>query len=284
MFDGVCTAIVTPFNQLGDIDYDAFALLIERQLLYGVKAILILGSTGECESIEESEKIKIIKFAKKRIANSAKLIVGTGSASTTETIKQTKIAKKLGADMCLIVSPYYAKCTQRGVFEHYNKISHQVDIPIIVYNVPSRTNVNIDAITLREISKLKNICAVKEASTDIAHIQKVFKYCNLPVFCGNDNLIDIFYSLGAKGIISVTSNVFPRALLDFHKFPKKRKEIAQKLCVFNDLMFCEPNPIPVKYALCKLGLIKNVLRLPLLPLENNCDQIDEQLQNLKEFL
>ena len=285
MFEGIITALVTPFDENKNIDYDTFAMLIERQILLGVKNILILGSTGECESISKAEKIKLIKLAKKHMSPYSKLIVGTGASDTQTAIKNTALAKSCGADACLVVTPYYAKCTQEGIILHYQQILDAVDIPIIIYNVPSRTNINIKPSTLVTLSKNKNIVALKEASTDISHIIEVFHTNCMPVFCGNDNLAQIFYSLNAKGIISVTSNVFPRAMLDFHENAKKRSEITSKLYNFNNLMFIEPNPIPVKYALHKLGLIKNELRLPLTPLSKNYSQLlDDEIEKLKEYL
>ena len=282
--EGVITALVTPFDEQHKVDYDAFCMLIERQILLGIKNILILGSTGECESITSQEKTKLIKLAKRHMPSYAKLIVGTGAPDTKRAVADTIHAKNNGADACLVVTPYYSKCTQEGIFRHYQEIS-KVDVPIIVYNVPSRTNVNIEVQTLRKISKLKNIVALKEASTDISHILDVFHEKVMPVFCGNDNLSGVFYGLGAVGTISVTSNVYPKAILDLHNSERKRKYILDKLYHFNNFMFCEPNPIPVKYALSHLGIIKNYLRLPLTPLSEKFKKnIDECMENLKEFL
>ena len=285
MFEGIITALVTPFDENINVDFDTFSMLIERQILLGVKNILILGSTGECESISQNDRIKMIKLAKRQLPSFAKLIVGTGAPDTETAVNQTMLAKKYGADACLVVSPYYSKCTQSGIIKHFEEISNRVDIPIIVYNVPSRTNINICADTIVELAKLKNIVALKEASTDITHIIDVFHKKALPIFCGNDNLAEVFYALGGKGIISVTSNVFPGAMLEVHQNVKRRNEILNKLYNFNNLMFCEPNPIPVKYALSSLGIIQNILRLPLTPLdEKHHENIDKELERLKEFL
>ncbi len=282
--EGVITALATPFDDQSKVDYDAFCMLIERQILLGIKNILILGSTGECESITREERTKLIKLAKRHMPSYAKLIVGTGAPDTKRAVAETKHAKDSGADACLVVTPYYSKCTQEGIFKHYLEIS-KVDVPIIVYNVPSRTNVNIEVQTLKKISTLKNIVALKEASTDISHILDVFHENVLPVFCGNDNLSGVFYGLGAVGTISVTSNVYPKAIMEMYSSEKKRKYILNKFYDFNILMFCEPNPIPVKYALSHLGIIKNNLRLPLTPLsEKFTKKISDCMESLKEFL
>lgn len=284
MFEGITTALVTPFDLQHNVDFDAFSMLIERQILLGIKNILILGSTGECESISQNDRIKMIKIAKRHMPAFAKLVVGTGAPDTETTVSQTSLAKRYGADACLVVSPYYSKCTQSGILKHFEQINN-VNIPIIVYNVPSRTNINISADTLTELAKFKNVVALKEASTDILHILDVFHKNTLPVLCGNDNLAKVFYALGAKGIVSVTSNIFPKAMQSVHTDAKRRSEILKRFYNFNNLMFSEPNPIPIKYALSSLGIIQNILRLPLTPLsEKYCTLIDNELENLKEFL
>ena len=283
IFKGICTAIVTPFNKDKSIDFVAFKKLIDYQVSNNVDAVLVLGTTGESSTISREERVEIIKFAKKIINKKCKLIVGTGSNDTKKAIELSNEAKYLGADGCLIVTPYYNKCTQSGLIEHYKIISENVNFPFIVYNVPSRTGVNIEPITLNKISKLLNFAGIKEANGDINHILKVFhQNPNIPIYCGNDNLNLIFKNLGASGLISVTSNAYPQYIVSLWK-KKQNAYIQNKLFEFNELMFVETNPIPIKYSLFKKKLIKNELRLPLTKLKTkNKKLIDLQIKYLEE--
>ena len=276
IFEGSCVALVTPFKN-NKIDYAALQNLIEFQLGEKTDAILILGTTGESSCVSFVEREKIIDFAKNIINGKAKLIVGTGSNNTQTAIKYTKQAKKLGADAALVVSPYYNKCTQQGAILHFEKIANCVDMPIILYNVPSRTGFNINPQTVAHLSKCENIVAIKEANSNIEHILQLFNLCKdkIDIYCGNDNLNHIFKSLGAKGTISVVANVFPKQIKQQYKIANQNKQnnLAEKLYDFCNLCFIETNPIPIKYVLFKMGLIQNELRLPLCPLSQQNSQL-----------
>ncbi len=283
IFKGVCTALVTPFAKNKKVDYKALEKILKFQIENGVDAILILGTTGESSTISQQEREQIIKFSKKTINKKCKLIVGTGSNDTLKTIELTNQASKLGADGCLIVTPYYNKCTQKGIYNHYKTISQNTNIPYIVYNVPSRTGFNIEPKTMQKIVTLKNVVGLKEANTSIDHILSMFQTLqNFPIYCGNDNLSHVFYSLNGSGIISVTSNAFPSEVKKSYKNKKESLWYFKKFYNFNNLMFCEPNPIPVKYVLYKKGLIKNCLRQPLENLEyKHKKMIDNELKKME---
>ena len=287
IFEQSCVALVTPFKD-GKIDFCAMQKLIEFQIHAKTNAILILGTTGEASCISFEERAKVIKFAKNIINNRAKLVVGTGSNCTQVAIKYTKQAQKLGADAVLIVTPYYNKCTQQGAVCHYQKIADSVDIKIILYNVPSRTGFNLLAQTVEQLSKHKNIVAIKEANSNIDHILQLFKLCKdkIDIYCGNDNLNHIFFMQGAKGTISVVANVFPEQIKNQFAFDfQKSTQIADILYDFNNMCFVETNPIPIKYVLNKMGIVENQLRLPLCPLsQNNQNPLWECYLKTKEML
>jgi len=285
VFSGSCTAIITPFkNEM--VDYDSFKKLIAHQLENGTDAIVVLGTTGEPATLSEEEKEKIIFFAKNEIAGRAKFIVGTGANCTEKAVDNSVIAESLGADALLIVTPYYNKCTQNGLLEHYKKISNTVSIPIIVYNVPSRTGVNILPETALKLSEIKNICGLKEASGDIGQIMNLCKMLNgkMAIYSGDDSLNFIFLTLGGSGVISVTGNVFPKevklltTLVKAGQF-EEAKNLHEKLLSINKNLFIEVNPIPVKFACSQLKLCENELRLPLTPLEEKHEEIIKNCLN-----
>ncbi|MBO5884365.1 MAG: 4-hydroxy-tetrahydrodipicolinate synthase [Clostridia bacterium] len=280
MFSGVITALVTPFKKNKQIDYNALQKLLDYQILNNIKNILILGTTGESCTIDFYEREKLIKFTKNYLPSNCKLIVGTGTNNLQQTIKNTIQAKTLGADACLVVAPYYNKCTQNGVVDYYKKIS-QLNIPYIVYNVPSRTGFNISPVTMLKLCKQKNMVGIKEANSNIEHILEVFnKVGNFTnIYCGNDNLNHIFFSLKAKGTISVISNIFPYQISQSLKSAKNSKIITEQNFELTKLLFVEPNPIPIKYALSKMGLIKNYVRSPLTTLSKKYkNKINQELK------
>lgn len=281
IFKGVCTALITPFKQDKSIDYVALERLINNQIEAKVSAILILGTTGESATVDYYERDEIIRFARRLIKKPTKLIVGTGSNNTSSAVKNTIQAKRLGADAVLCVTPYYNKTTQNGIIEYYKNID-SINIPFFVYNVPSRTGVNILPNTYTKLCNLKNIAGIKEANGNIEHILEVFeKVDNQKIYCGNDNLSFIFHSLGANGIISVTSNAFPKDVVCAWKSLVAHKKYSKKFYSINKDLFIEPNPIPVKYVLAKSKLIKNELREPLTKLQENHKKVlDGDLKNI----
>ncbi len=270
VFEGCCVALVTPFSKSGEVNYYVLKQLIEFQIASGTKAILILGTTGECSTITDEERKKIIRFCVCLIAGRVPLIVGTGSNSTVRAITLTKEAKQLGADACLVVTPYYNKCNQNGLFQHYKKISDECSFPIILYNVPSRTGVNMLPETVLKLAKLKNIVGIKEASVDINHILKLFHLLprNFAIYSGNDSLNFLFLSLGAKGSISVTANCYPTMTSSMCDFGLKRDyfnalRIHDFLFDLNSALCQDINPICVKEYLNLIGFDVGGTRLPL---------------------
>lgn len=284
IFKGVGTALVTPFCMDGNVDYLALENLIKKQIENNIDAIIILGTTGESSTITTKERETIITFSKRIINNRCKLIVGTGSNCTDTAIKLTKQAETLGADACLIVSPYYNKCTQQGIIEHYKQINSKTNIPFIVYNVPSRTGVNILPETELELSKLKNMCGIKEANDNINHILELFNKIDVPIYCGNDNLNYLFSCLGGAGTISVASNAYPNLIKKQFDVNSNSLQLHLLLHNFFELLFIEPNPIPIKFVLSYKGLIKNKLRLPLTPLsENRINELVQEIEKLENL-
>ena len=269
LFFGCGTAVVTPFSD-GVVDYLAFGELIEQQISGGADAIVILGTTGEAPTIYENERSEIIAFAKRKINRRVPLIVGTGSNATSVAVRYTKAAEALGADGCLVVSPYYNKATSKGLVAHYKTIAKSVKIPIIMYNVPSRTGVNIPIDVYGELAKIDNIVAVKEASGSISYLTELIeKYGDFyDVYTGCDELTLPTLSLGGKGVISVVSNLLPYHMHQIcaeHQNGnlKKAQELSLYISPLIKELFCEVNPIPVKNALCQMGLCRDEMRLPL---------------------
>lgn len=270
LFEGICTALVTPFNSKNQIDYKALKKLIDLQIKACVQAILILGSTGEGSTISFKERKKIIRFSRKLIKPPIKLLVGSSCNNTQTALKFTKLSQKLKADGVLISTPYYNKCSQAGAIVHFSHIAKHSNIPIIVYNVPSRTGFNLLPETTLNISHIKNIVGIKEASLDQAHIKKLFELTNnFPIYSGNDNLNSFFLKLGAKGSISVLSNIYPNLIkqqFNSFKITQTKQQASYTNSKINKLsssLFIDVNPIPVKFVLSKLNLINYSFRLPL---------------------
>lgn len=266
-----CTALVTPFDEKQNVDYDALTVLLEHQIANHIDAVLVLGTTGEASTISYTERKKIIERCIKVVNKRCLVLIGTGSNCTRLAVKFTKQAKLLGADGCVVVTPYYNKCTQNGLISHYKAIN-KVGLPFLVYNVPSRTGLNIMPATLSKLEQLDNMCGLKEANSDISHILEILKIHTKPVYSGNDKLNHVFISHGADGCISVLSNVFPNAIVAQCSTLEKSLKIHNEFYELNNLLFCEVNPIPTKFVLSKLNMCKNVLRLPLTPLEKENEQ------------
>jgi len=269
LFFGTGTALITPFKN-GKVDYNSLEIIIKKQIEAGVGAVVVLGTTGEAATISLTEREKIIELAVKLCKNKCKVIVGCGSNNTNSAIKLYKMAERLGADGALIVTPYYNKCTQNGVLEHYKAIAKAGNMPIIVYNVPSRTGVNIEPQTLLQLSEIKNIVGVKEASGNISQIMELFYLLKdkMAIYSGDDALNYIFLSLGGSGCISVLANIMPEKCEKLYQIhlQKGATEAASFWIKFLPIiksMFIEVNPIPIKYAMSQIGLCKNELRLPL---------------------
>ena len=285
IFMGCATAIATPFTKDG-VNYDAFGKLIENQIENNIDAIVVCGTTGESSVMSVDEKKNVIKYAIDKINKRTKVIIGTGSNNTKTAVDMSKYAQSLGADALLVVTPYYNKTTQKGLVAHYNEIATNVDLPIIVYSVPSRTGVNVLPETCLELSKIDNIVAIKEASGNISQVAKIASLCgnNLDIYSGNDDQIVPILSLGGKGVISVLSNVMPKYTKDmvynyFNGNVDKATKMQLNVIELIDMLFCEVNPIPVKHALNVLGYDYGIPRLPLIELSKpNQEKLESVLK------
>lgn len=269
IFSGSATALITPFDKSGNVNFYQLKTQIERQIASGTKALVVLGTTGEASTITDEERTKIIKFCVCEISKRIPLIIGTGSNNTQTAIKYSIQAEQLGADGVLVVTPYYNKCTQEGLFLHYKKIAKSIKIPLIIYNVPSRTGVNISTQTVLKLSKIKNIVGIKESS-NIEQISNLLNILpeNFAVYSGDDGSAYPSICLGAKGVISVTSNIYPDIVSNMCQFAldgdiSNAKRLHKHLSKINSAMFLEINPIPVKYYLNLIGFNVGCTRLPL---------------------
>ncbi len=269
LFSGACTALVTPF--LDDkINYPLLQQLIHRQICAGVEAIVLAGTTGEAPTLTDAEKCELFYRGKEYSQEKCLIIAGTGSNSTQHAVDLSIAAQEAGADALLVVSPYYNKSTADGLFAHYLSIAHAVSIPLILYNVPSRTGVDIPVSVYKRLSTVPNIVGVKEASTDIRKISRILNECDssFHIWSGNDDMTVPMMSIGAKGVISVTANVYPNevstmCLAALHGDFDTAAQLHQKLQPINDLLFTEVNPIPVKAAMQHMGYDCGNCRLPL---------------------
>lgn len=284
LFTGSGVAIVTPFSGK-EVNYDELGHLIEFQIENGTDSIIICGTTGESSTLTDDEQIECIRFTVDKVNKRIPVIAGTGSNDTPHAIELTRRAEEVGADGVLLVTPYYNKTTQKGLIEHYTDIANATNLPIVLYNVPGRTGLNITPKTAFELSKIDNIIAIKEASGDIAQAVELAALCGdrLDIYSGNDDQIVPLLSLGAKGVISVMANVVPRETHDMvQKFLAGdiagSREIQLKLFPIFKALFVEVNPIPVKAALSLMGYPVGPCRKPLTSMEPH------NLENLKKAM
>ncbi len=269
IFTGVCTALVTPF--LGNqINFPLVQQLLRTQANANVSAIVLSGTTGESATLSDMEKIELIKCSKDYIGDSCKIIAGTGSNCTSHAVEMSQEAEEAGADALLVVSPYYNKSNPDGLFRHYMSIAHSVNIPIILYNVPSRTGVDIPISVYKRLSVLPNIAGVKEAGSDITKITKIKAACkdDFTVWAGNDDQIVPILSLGGKGVVSVLSNICPVETVAMTEAAlagdfDTAADLQARLMPLINLLFSDVNPIPVKYAMKYAGFDCGECRLPL---------------------
>lgn len=287
IFKGAGVAIVTPFHEDGSIHYEKFAQLVEDQIAGGTDAIIVCGTTGESSTLTHEEHLDLIRFCVETVKGRVPVVAGTGSNCTETAVYLSKEAEKYGADALLLVTPYYNKATQNGLFAHYKKVADSVKLPIILYNVPSRTGCNIMPQTaVRLCKEVENIVGVKEASGNISQVAKLQSLADgkVDVYSGNDDQIVPILSLGGKGVISVLSNVAPRQTHDIcQKFfdgdvegSMKEQLRAIDLC---DALFCEVNPIPVRAALNLMGKEVGPARMPLSEMEpQNVERLKKAMQ------
>lgn len=287
VFQGSCVALITPFTETG-VDFEALGRLIEFQIANGTNAILIAGTTGEPSTMTKEEKHEVMRFALSKIAGRVPVLMGTGGNNTAAVVEESRFAESLGAEALLVVTPYYNKCTQNGLVAHYNAICDSVGIPVIAYNVPGRTGVNISPAAFAKMAEHPNLGGIKEASGNISQIIQMAKCATdrAPLYCGDDALGYVCLALGAKGIISVTANVIPkfmRELCDAYfggEFERAR-EMSFRLDELAKAMFVEVNPIPVKTAAHFMGMCGPTLRMPLSPMEPQNVEILKKA--MKEF-
>lgn len=285
IFTGAGVAIVTPMNADGSINYEQLASYIEFQISNGTDAIISCGTTGESSTMTDEEHIEVMRFTIEKVNHRIPVICGTGSNDTAYAVNLSKTAEALGADGLLLVTPYYNKTSQRGLVKHFKAIADAVKIPCIVYNVPSRTGVNISLDTYKELAEVENIVATKEASGNISAVAKIIAECGdkLDVYSGNDDQIVPIMSLGGKGVISVLSNVLPKETHIITEYCLKNDFVsASKLQIeYLDLinkLFIDVNPIPVKEALNILGMNAGECRMPL------CSMTDANVETLRNSM
>ncbi|MCD7739340.1 MAG: 4-hydroxy-tetrahydrodipicolinate synthase [Lachnospiraceae bacterium] len=275
IFKGAGVAIITPFHEDGSVDYESFARLIEFQIANGTDAIIVCGTTGEASTLSHEEHLDVVGFCIKQVAGRIPVVAGTGSNCTETAVYLSQEAEKLGADGVLLVSPYYNKATQNGLYTHFKTIADSIHIPVILYNIQGRTGVNIAPATIaRLFHDVDNIVAVKEASGNISQVAHIAQLTDgqMDIYSGNDDQIVPILSLGGKGVISVLSNIAPKQTHDICQlyFDGKVEESAReqlRALPLVDALFCEVNPIPVKSAASYLGYGKNELRLPMTVME-----------------
>lgn len=283
IFTGCATAIATPMNADGSINYEEFGKLIDWQIENGIDGLVICGTTGESATMTDEEHREVIRYGIERVNHRVPVIAGAGSNDTAYAIELSKDAEKLGADALLQVTPYYNKASQRGLVKHFTAIADAVNIPIVLYNVPSRTGVNIGIDTYKELAKHPNITAVKESSGNMGIVAQISAYTDLDIYSGNDDEALCCMALGGKGLISVTSNVAPREKHnEIIKFLEGKHnealEIQKKLLTLDKAMFMDVNPIPVKAALNIMGFSAGECRLPL------CTMTVEQVEKLTRIM
>lgn len=284
LFTGAGTALVTPFRN-GEVDFSSLSQLIDWQIQQSIDALIICGTTGEASTLNDEEHIETVRFAVNHTAGRVPVIAGAGSNDTRHAIEMSRALQGVGADGLLLVTPYYNKCTQRGLITHYTSIADEVEIPMILYSVPGRTGVNISPLAVSALRDHPNIAGIKEASGNISQVVEIAKYVddNFALYSGNDDMVVPLLSVGGSGVISVVSNIAPR---DTHLMVTKylngdaeaaaNMQLAMKSLI--DAMFCEVNPIPVKAALSMMGKIKLEYRLPL------CEPSSESLALIEKEL
>lgn len=279
VFRGCATALITPFREGGEVDYEALGRLIDFQLEGGIDALVAAGTTGEASALKEEEQLQVIRFTVERCQGRVPVIAGTGSNCTAHAAALSRQAEQAGADALLVVTPYYNKTTQQGLVAHFSAIAGAVSLPVILYNVPGRTGMSIQPETLVQLCELPNIVGLKDATGDLGYAVRVRHLCGdrLALYSGNDDVAVPLLSVGGAGLISVLSNLLPRrtremvaAFLEGRAEAAGREQVALKGLI--DALFMETNPIPVKWAAQALGLCGGAVRLPLVEAQEGTRQ------------
>ncbi|MCF6285015.1 MAG: 4-hydroxy-tetrahydrodipicolinate synthase [Candidatus Hydrogenedentes bacterium] len=283
MFQGSFPALITPFTESLEIDFDAYGRLIDFQIENGTNGIVPCGCSGEAATLSHDEQKSLIRFAVERVAGKVPVVAGTGSNNTAEAVGLTKYAKEVGCQGALLITPYYNKPTPAGLVAHYTTVANEADIPVMLYNVPGRTGTKISPETIAELSKVPNVVSVKEACGSVDQVSQILSRCDINVMSGDDSLTLPMMVVGAKGVVSVAANVIPGIMSKLCAAANagdydKARELHYKMLPLASALFLETNPMPVKAVLAKMGMIKNVLRLPLVPMT------DESASRLDPFL
>lgn len=285
VFTGSCPALVTPFDESGNINYDAFGKLIDDQIRAGVDAVCVCGTTGESATMSIREHIAAVEYCVKKVDHRVKVIAGTGSNDTSAAVYLTQHAQDSGADAALLVTPYYNKASQAGLIKHYEYIADRTELPLILYNVPGRTGVSFTAETYKVLAQNPKINGVKEASGNFSLLAHTRHLCgdDFYIWSGNDDQVVPMMALGAKGVISVASNIIPEVMVEMsHLCLNNDFQAASKLQIdymdLIDALFIEVNPIPIKAAMNLMGMQAGPLRLPL------CDMADKNLEVLRQSM
>lgn len=285
LFKGAATALITPLNN-DKIDFDALERLLDMQLDAGINALIINGTTGEPTTMTHAERTAVAKFSIQKVNKRVPVIIGTGSNNTYTAIEYSQEAEALGADGVLVVTPYYNKATQNGLVTHFTTIADKINIPIILYNVPSRTGVNMLPETVAKLAGYKNISAIKEASGSVGQMMDIVRLCGdkLDLMSGDDALAYPCFAVGGKAIISVASNIVPEYMVKmaaeyFNGNSKKSLEMQLNILELIKTLFCEVNPIPVKTAAYLMGLCSDYMRLPMTKME----KVDQLKKAMKDF-
>jgi len=288
MFHGSIVALITPMDAQSKVDFGSLSKLVDFHLQHGTDALLVAGTTGESAALSEAEKKRLISHVVKQAAGKLPVIAGSGCASTEKTIAATEAAAQAGADACLIMTPPYVKPTQEGLFQHFKTISDSVCVPQILYNVPGRTACDILPETVARLADCPNIIGIKEASGSVSRVVDILNLCNgkLDVYSGDDDLAKDVIIAGGKGVISVTANVAPELCHSMcrHALAKEIQQaetIHQRLLPLHQALFWESNPIPVKWAMYRMGLVEKGIRLPLTQLS---DRLQSQLEKIMQEL
>lgn len=285
IFEGCCTALITPFDKNNKVDFNEFKKIIDYQIRCGISALLFLGTTGEAATMTDNEKLEVVDFAVKYVNHRVRVLVGAGNNCTAKAIETARAYEKLGVDALLEVTPYYNKTSQTGLIAHFSAIANAVKTPIILYNVPSRTGINIEVNTIYELSKVENIVGIKQAISNINEVQRTTQISNFAVYCGEDALNLAFLAAGADGFISVASNIAPKDVIKVYDNFKQGNLTAARETMNNLLplikhLFIEVNPMPIKYAMNSSGYQVGACRLPLVEVSNeNKSKIDQTLKD-----
>jgi 4-hydroxy-tetrahydrodipicolinate synthase len=291
-FEGVYTALVTPFNKDSSIDEEALRKLVDFQIEEGITGILPMGTTGESPTVTHEENLEVIKIVIEQVKGRVPVIAGTGSNSTSEAKDMTKKAQELGADASLQVTPYYNKPNQEGLYRHFTEIADSIDIPLIIYNIPGRTGRNIELETMMKLAAHPNITAVKEASGDIQQIMETIdkKPEDFTVLSGDDNLAFPVTALGGSGVVSVASNIIPGRMVQMitdalrGNIAGARQEHYRHMSLFKALLKLDTNPIPIKYALAAKKMIQEYYRLPMCPLNKDKRKVFKKILSALDII